>query len=598
MSLIDLRNITIGFRGPPLLDDVSCQIESGQHIGLLGRNGAGKTTLMRMIAGGVQPDRGTISIMTGTKISLLPQGVPVKAVGTIGEIVADGYRVHVGGAENEWQQHHSVEKILQRMGLDHDAEFQTLSSGMKRRVLLARTLVADPDVLLLDEPTNHLDVDAILWLEKLLSQWRTTFIFVTHDRMFLRKLATRILEIDQGRLFDWSCDYDTFLARKERALLAQEKQEALFDKRLAQEEAWIRQGIKARRTRNEGRVRALQEMRRQRRDRRQDPGQMNLRIDEGQRSGTLVASIKDVSFAYGDHLIVSELTTSLTRGDKIGIIGPNGIGKTTLLRLLLGQLAPNSGTIRIGSNVKIAYFDQLRQELDEQQTVQHSVGDGYDTVNVGGSSQHIIGYLQKFLFSPERARTPIKFLSGGERNRILLAKLFAKSANVIVLDEPTNDLDSESLELLEEQLVEFSGTVLLVSHDREFLNNVVTSTMVLEQGRVKEYDGGYDDWLRQKPEPIGPAKKREQKKKTAPNKNLENAVSTGRRKLSYKERQELSALPAKIEGLESEIAAVHERMAGPEYYQQAGEQIANTQACLDDMEKRLAAAYQRWEELE
>ena len=598
MSLIDLKNITIGFRGPPLLDDVSCQIESGQHIGLLGRNGTGKTTLMRMIAGGVQPDRGTISVMTGTKISLLPQDVPVKVVGTVGQIVADGYRAYVGGAENEWQQHHSVEKILQRMSLDHDAEFQTLSSGMKRRVLLARTLVADPDVLLLDEPTNHLDVDAILWLEKLLSQWRTTFIFVTHDRMFLRKLATRILEIDQGRLFDWSCDYDTFLARKERALLAQEKQEALFDKKLAQEEAWIRQGIKARRTRNEGRVRALQEMRRQRRDRRQDSGQMNLRIDEGQRSGTLVASIKDVSFAYGDQLIVSELTTSLTRGDKIGIIGPNGIGKTTLLRLLLGQLAPNSGTIRIGSNVQIAYFDQLRQELDEQQTVQHSVGDGYDTVNVGGSSQHIIGYLQKFLFSPERARTPIKFLSGGERNRILLAKLFAKSANVIVLDEPTNDLDSESLELLEEQLVEFSGTVLLVSHDREFLNNVVTSTMVLEQGRMKEYDGGYDDWLRQKPEPVGPAKKREQKQKTAPNKNLENAVSAGRRKLSYKERQELSALPAKIEGLESEIAAVHERMAKPEYYQQPGEQIANTQACLDDMKKRLAVAYQRWEELE
>jgi ATP-binding cassette subfamily F protein uup len=485
------------------------------------------------------------------------------------------------------------------MSLDGDARFETLSSGMKRRVLLARALVSDPDVLLLDEPTNHLDLDAILWLETFLARWKATLMFVTHDRMFLRTLATRILEIDRGRLFDWSCDYDTFLARKEQALVAQEKQDALFDKKLAQEEIWIRQGIKARRTRNEGRVRALKSMRQERNQRRGDPGQITLRIQEAQRSGTLVAGLKEISFSYPDQQIVNGFSTTVFRGDKIGIIGPNGAGKTTLLRLLLGELAPDAGTVRIGSNVQIAYFDQLREQLDEEQTVQHNVGDGYETVHVGGKPQHIIGYLQKFLFSPEQARTPVKFLSGGERNRILLAKLFTKPANVIVLDEPTNDLDAESLELLEQQLVTFQGTVLLVSHDREFLNNVVTSTLVFEQGSVQEYDGGYNDWLRQRHVSETPTKPRDRNHKNSAGKSLKKTTPpSGKRRLSYKEQQELTGLPAKIEQLESRIAETHQLMATTEYYQQPGEQIASRQARLDAMKKDLAAAYQRWEKLE
>ena len=596
MALITLQHVSIHFRGPPLLDDVSCQIESGQRIGLLGRNGTGKTTLMRMISGDLQPDNGTISVTAGKRVALLPQDVPQNVIGKVAEIVA---AVHWGNEQDDqsdWRQKNSVEQLLNRMGLDGAAQFETLSSGMKRRVLLAQALVTNPDVVLLDEPTNHLDLGAILWLETFLLRWKATLIFVTHDRMFLRKLATRILEIDRGRLFDWSCDYDTFLARKEQMLVAEEKQDALFDKKLAQEEAWIRQGIKARRTRNEGRVRSLKAMRKERSGRRVDPGQVTLRIDEGQRSGTLVAGIKDVSFSFGGRPIVNGFSTTVFRGDKIGIIGPNGVGKTTLLRLLLGELAPDSGTVRIGANLQVAYFDQLRQQLDEEQTVQHN---GYETVNIGGKSQHIMGYLQKFLFSPEQSRTCVKFLSGGERNRVLLAKLFTKPANVIVLDEPTNDLDAETLELLEQQLVAFSGTVLLVSHDREFLNNVVTSTMVFEHEGVKEYDGGYNDWLRQRPDPVEPVKQRDSKIKAAAGKSPKNiTVPSGRRRLSYKEQQELAGLPAKIEQLESEIAEIHQLMATPEYYQQPGGQIAGTQARLDDMERELGAAYQRWEELE
>ena len=599
MALITLQNVTIHFRGPPLLDDVSCQIESGQRIGLLGRNGTGKTTLMRMISGNLQPDHGSVSVSPGKRVALLPQEVPQNVAGTVSEVIAATAAGWKPGEQDDWRRKNNAGHLLKRMSLDGQARFETLSSGMKRRVLLARALVRDPDVLLLDEPTNHLDLEAILWLEQFLSRWKATLMFVTHDRMFLRTLATRILEIDRGRLFDWSCDYDTFLARKEQMLIAQEKQDALFDKKLAQEEAWIRQGIKARRTRNEGRVRALKDLRRQRTERRDDPGQMTLRIHEAQRSGTLVAGLKEISFSYPDQQIVNGFSTTVFRGDKIGIIGPNGAGKTTLLRLLLGELAPDSGTVRIGSNVHIAYFDQLREKLDEEQTVQHNVGDGYETVHVGGKPQHIIGYLQKFLFSPEQSRTPVKFLSGGERNRILLAKLFTKPANVIVLDEPTNDLDAESLELLEHQLVDFQGTVLLVSHDREFLNNVVTSTMVFEEGSVTEYDGGYDDWLRQRPEPDAPTKPRDKKNKTSAVQSAgDTARAPGKRRLSYKEQQELAGLPAKIEQLEVEIAEIHQLMATTEYYQRPGGQIASTQARLDTMEKDLAATYRRWEELE
>ena len=597
MSLIAIKELRIGFRGPLLLDGVSCQIEPGQRIGLLGRNGAGKTTLLRILSRQVEPDGGQVTIAPGVTVSLLPQEVPQHLTGTIQEIVSQGQPTGADDHDTAWMAEQRVKRILTEMQLAARARFETLSSGMKRRVLLARTFVGDPDVLLLDEPTNHLDLAAIEWLEDFLARWKTTLIFVTHDRMFLRKLATRILEIDRGRLFDWSCDYDTFLSRKEMALAAEETQNALFDKKLAEEEVWIRTGIKARRTRNEGRVRALEKLRRIRSDRRETSGKVQFSISAGERSGMLVAEVDSVSFAYGERSIVRDFSTSIMRGDKVGIIGANGAGKTTLLRIILGQLAPQSGSVRLGTNLQVAYFDQLRQQLDDEASVQENVADGYDTVRSGGSSRHVIGYLRDFLFSPERARMPVKSLSGGERNRLLLAKLFTKPANVIVLDEPTNDLDAETLELLEERLVEFAGTVLLVSHDRTFLNNVVTSTIVFEEGGVREYFGGYDDWLRQR-KPVVPGKVSEPPASRPPARRISEEPATGRRRLTYKERQELDALPASIEGFDAEIAALHRDMAQPQFYQQPGPQIAAEQARLKQLEEQLAAACLRWEELE
>src|SRR5688572_8933103 len=494
MSLVTVTELRIGFRGPTLLDGVSCQIGSGQRIGLLGRNGTGKTTLLRILSGQVEPDGGQVVYTPGATVSLLPQDVPEHLTGTTHDVVSQGLPIGASDHETAWKAEQRVKRILTEMQLAAEAPVETLSSGMKRRVLLARAIVSDPDLLLLDEPTNHLDLAAIEWLERFLLRWKTTLIFVTHDRMFLRRLATRILEIDRGRLFDWSCDYDTFRNRKEAALAAEETQNALFDKKLAEEEVWIRTGIKARRTRNEGRVRALENLRRIRSDRRESTGKVQLAIQEGERSGMLVAEVDRVSFAYGERSIVRDFSTSIMRGDKVGIIGPNGAGKTTLLRILLGQLEPQGGSVRLGTNLQVAYFDQLRQQLNDEASVQDNVADGYDTVRIGGASRHVIGYLRDFLFSAERARLPVKFLSGGERNRLLLAKLFSKPANVIVLDEPTNDLDTETLELLEERLVEFAGTILLVSHDRAFLNNVVTSTIAFEEDGVREYVGGYDDW--------------------------------------------------------------------------------------------------------
>lgn len=592
MALITINDVSIRFRGPALLDGVACQIEARQRIGLLGRNGAGKTTLMKMISGEVQPDSGKITLAPNVTTSLLPQDVPRAATGSIAEIVASGVTMDRNASGRAKM---SVDQILSRMQLDPKATFEALSSGMKRRVLLAKALVNDPDVLLLDEPTNHLDLDAIGWLEQFLLKWRATLIFVTHDRMFLRKLATRILEIDRGHLFDWSCDYDTFLERKEETLAAEEKQNALFDKKLAQEEAWIRQGIKARRTRNEGRVRALKRLREEYRERRKQIGNVNLRIQEGQRSGNLVAEAQNVSFSYGERMIVEAFSLTIFRGDKIGIIGPNGAGKTTLLRLLLGKLEPETGKVRTGTNLEVAYFDQLREQLNEEQTVQENVGDGYDHVNVGGKSQHVIGYLQNFLFSPERSRTEVRFLSGGERNRILLAKLFAKTANTIVLDEPTNDLDAETLELLESRLVEFNGTVLVVSHDREFLNNVVTSTIVFEPTGVRDYVGGYDDWVRQRPPTAVQVEKASPPKKPRPR---DDRVDSAKRKLSYKDQRELDSLPARIEELEAEIASLHEEMARPDFYKLPPRELTASQDRLKDLESQLETAYDRWQELE
>jgi len=593
MALISLQNVSIGFRGPNLLDNVSCQIEAGGRTGLLGRNGAGKSTLLKMLRGDVQPDHGAIAIASDIQVAYLQQDVPSGANQTVAQLTASGLSDRFRQAGSDWEGQQRVKQTLSQMELDGEATFETLSSGMKRRVLLARALVCRPELLLLDEPTNHLDIEAIRWLESFLLNWPGTLIFVTHDRMFLHRLATRILEIDRGRLFDWSCDYDTFLLRKEQALAAQEKQDALFDKKLAQEEAWIRQGIKARRTRNEGRVRALKNMREQRRQRRNSPGTVRMQIQSGARSGNLVTEVKDVSLAYSDCPVLIDFSTMIMRGDKIGIMGPNGAGKTTLLKILLGRIEPDSGTVRTGTNLQVAYFDQLRDQLNEAETIEQNVAEGHTHVDIGGKQKHIIGYLQEFLFTPDRARTPVKFLSGGERNRVLLARLFAKPANVIVLDEPTNDLDAETLEMLEAKLVEYEGTLLLVSHDRAFLNNVVTSTIVFEPQGVREYVGGYDDWLAQRSE-TGEKVQAKQEKQAKP----KAEPSPANRRLTYNQQRELEGLPHVIEELEADIAAIHRAMTDPSFFQRPGEQIAADQEKLNEMEVELAKAYTRWEELE
>jgi len=594
MSLVTLRELSIGFNGPLLLDAVDCRIEAKQRIGLLGRNGSGKTTLMRLIVGQLEPDSGEIVVASGRRVSLLRQDVPADMHGTVSELIESGL---VGVELAEWELQQRLEQIAARMNLDLGAPVDSLSSGMKRRVLLAQAIVSEPDLLLLDEPTNHLDIDAISWLEGFLSAWPGTVLFVTHDRAFLRSLATRILEIDRGRLFDWSCDYATFLERKEAALAAEEKQNALFDKRLKQEEVWIRQGIKARRTRNEGRVRALEKMRLERQQRREKTGQAKIRIQQGQRSGNLVMVADEVTFAFPDQPIVERFSTEVMRGDKVGLIGPNGVGKTTLLRLLLRTLEPQAGSVRHGTNLQVAYFDQLREQLDDQQSVLDNVGEGSDSVMVDGKPKHLIGYLQDFLFSPERARTEVRFLSGGERNRILLAKLFSKPANVIVLDEPTNDLDAETLELLEAKLVEYQGTVLVVSHDRTFLNNVVTSTIVFEEQGVREYVGGYDDWLRQRsaggePKNVGGGAKQKPTSKSSERKKSQS------QRLGFNEQQELKKLPSVIERLEQQIATLHEKMADPEYFRRSAEVLAADKRTLSECEQQLAAAFEHWAKLD
>lgn len=614
MSLVTITDLSIRFRGPALFEHVSCRIEPGQRIGLLGRNGAGKTTLMKIICGNLEPDAGTVLVEPATHVAILGQDVPQDLTGSVYQIVAGGLEGMTGTEGDpleDWEIQVEVDQILSRMNLDADTRFEKLSSGMKRRVLLAKAIVTKPDLLLLDEPTNHLDIDAIDWMEDFLSKARFAIMFVTHDRVFLQKMATRILEIDRGQLFDWTCDYQTFLLRKEQALEAQEKQDALFDKKLAEEEIWIRKGIKARRTRNEGRVRALKAMRELRSERRTKTGTSKIQIQEAQRSGAMVIETKEASFAYktdaGQHAIFSDFSTTVMRGDKVGIIGRNGAGKSTLLKCLLGQLEPTSGSIRLGTNVEIAYFDQLRQQLDEEKTVQENVGGLSDQIEINGRKKHVLGYLQDFLFEPERARTKVKFLSGGERNRILLAKLFARPANVIVLDEPTNDLDAETLELLEERLVEFGGTVLMVSHDRAFLNNVVTSTIVFEESGLNEYVGGYDDWIRQtETSPMKTAPKTNSKTiakasahgSAAASNPKKNASGDAPRKMKYKEKLELEKLPGEIDRLENEIASIHQTMGNPDFYQHPKKEISTMQARLKKVEAKLEAAMQRWEELE
>ncbi len=589
----------MGFGKPALIEHANLQIERGERVCLLGRNGTGKSTLLKLINGDLIPDSGEIVRQKGLHTAYLSQEIPGELHGTVFDIVSTGLEMQVRGASprdiaHEPKKTHRIEKIVSQMQLDADAEFNTLSSGLKRRVLLAKGLACDPDILLLDEPTNHLDVDSITWLEEFLLRYGGTLLFVTHDRTFLKKLATRILELDRGYLASWACDYETFLVRKQAVLDAEESQQTVFDKKLAQEEVWIRQGIKARRTRNEGRVRALEEMRNARRERRQVMGTVRMQTQEAERSGALVIKVEDVSYSYDTKPVVNGFSAAIMRGDKIGIIGPNGAGKTTLLRLLLGELAPQHGSVRHGTRLNITYFDQLRAQLKEDKSVFDNIGDGNDVIVFNGKPRHVISYLQDFLFSPDRVRVPVNALSGGERNRLLLARLFARPSNVLVMDEPTNDLDMETLELLEELLLDYQGTLLLVSHDRTFLNNVVTSTLVFEgEGRVNEYVGGYDDWERQS----------EGKKKEGTEKIPEKTEPVRRqrerpRKLTFKEQRELESLPHRIEALEAEQQQLYQAMSDPLFFQKGKDEIANIRARASSLEHELAEAYHRWEALE
>ncbi|HEU4698272.1 MAG TPA: ATP-binding cassette domain-containing protein [Gemmatimonadales bacterium] len=639
MALLTLRQASLALGGPALLDDVTLAIDRGERVCLVGRNGAGKSTLLRVVAGAQPLDAGEVVRQQGATITMLPQEIPSDVAGTAFEVVSQGLG-HLGDllaryhdvshrlatetsdallaqldrlhrqveAADGWRLHHRVETVLSHLGLDPDAEFTALSGGLKRRVLLAQALVRGPDLLLLDEPTNHLDIESIDWLERFLLDEGRTLLFVTHDRAFLRHLATRIVELDRGRLLDWACDYDTFLARKEEALAAEAKQWAEFDKKLAQEEAWIRQGIQARRTRNEGRVRRLEAMREQRRARRTQPGAARMQLQEAERSGRLVIEAKGVAFAYDHRPVVQDFSTTIVRGDRVGIIGPNGSGKTTLLRLLLGELAPQAGTVRHGTGVEVAYFDQLRAQLDEAASVRDNVTlGGGDTVVFNGQHRHVMSYLEDFLFTPDRAHQPVRALSGGERNRLLLARLFTRSFNLLVLDEPTNDLDIETLDLLEELLLDFDGTLLVVSHDRDFLDHVVTSTLVLEGGgRVGEYAGGYSDWKRvEETRPaIEPAAAGRSASKSAATGARASAAAPlappapKPRKLTWKEQRELEGLPERIEALETEQRELHAALADPDFYRrEGGDALAAASKRLEALEGELAEAYARWETL-
>ena len=606
MRLITFHEVGFTWRKPPILEDVNLAIDTGERIGLLGRNGTGKSTLLKLIAGEIQPDHGTVRTAPKLRISRLIQEVPDDVGGTISDVISGGWATAHDPSDEEaihnqqWQLDAALDRTLTRMQLDPARPFASLSAGLKRRTLLGRAIISQPDLLLLDEPTNHLDIESILWLEDFLKGYSGAYIFVTHDRAFLRALATRILEIDRGRLLDWECDYTTFLKRKADVLAAEEKQAALFDKKLAQEEVWIRKGIEARRTRNEGRVRALEAMRRQRVERRQKIGDVKMQAATLERSGELVAELTDVSFAYEARPIIKKFSTLISRGDKIGIVGPNGAGKSTLIKLLLGQLQPTAGKIRLGTRLETLYFDQLREQIDGEKTVADNVSDGGDQVVLQGKPRHIYGYLQDFLFTPERARQPAKFLSGGERNRLLLARLFKRTSNLLVLDEPTNDLDEETLELLEEIVSSYEGTLLLVSHDREFLNNVVTSVLALDgDGNVSEYSGGYDDYARQKAI---------QEAKSTPTPSVSNhkhfastqnvTAKPVKAKLSFKEQKELEALPTKIEQAEADREALHTAMASPNFYQQEAAAITTAVAQLAKVDELLAQLYARWEELE
>jgi ABC transport system ATP-binding/permease protein len=621
MSLIQLLNVDFSVGGPLLLEQVDLSLDTGERVCIVGRNGAGKSTLLKLIAGELHPDDGEIRLQGGTRIARLTQEVPQDTAGSVFDVVADGLgelghllaRYHhlldegdmdgLGDvqaqieAQNAWDLDSRVQQVIERLELPAHTDFSELSGGMKRRVLLGQALVRDPNLLLLDEPTNHLDIEAIAWLEGFLKGFAGSIVFITHDRSFLRALATRIVEIDRGAVTSWPGDYDNYLRRREERLHAEAQANAHFDRKLAQEEVWIRQGIKARRTRNEGRVRALKAMRRERSERREQSGNARITLATAQSSGRKVIEAKHVTQAYGGRTLLHDLSTTIMRGDRVGIMGPNGAGKSTLLKILLGELKPQEGEVTLGTGLEVAYFDQHRSVLDDRLNALDNVAEGREYIELNGQRKHIIGYLQDFLFSPERARAPITRLSGGERNRLLLAKLFAQPSNLLVMDEPTNDLDVETLELLEELLNEYTGTLLLVSHDRDFIDNVVTSTLVLEgDGVVGEYIGGYSDWLRQKP--VAQPAKQAPAKNASASTPVASAPAAPKKKLSFKEQRELELLPAKLEQLEAEIARRTEAMNAPGYFQQDAATITRGNEELAKVQAELETAFARWEELE
>ncbi|HET9032514.1 MAG TPA: ATP-binding cassette domain-containing protein [Dokdonella sp.] len=623
MALIELRKLDYSIGGPLLLDGIDFALEPRERVCVVGRNGAGKSTLLKLLDREIRPDDGEVRVTPGVVVARLAQEVPQGTEGTIFDVVADAlgeigkllaqyhHLIHelsddsdmraladVQGrieAANGWDLDRRVTEVLSKLELPEDEEFSAQSGGMKRRVLLAQALVLDPDVLLLDEPTNHLDIEAIAWLEEFLKNFTGSVIFITHDRRFVRSLATRIVEIDRGSLTSWPGDYENYLRRREERLHAEAQANALFDKKLAQEEIWIRQGIKARRTRDEGRVRRLEAMRNERRERRNQTGNVRMQVGGAQNSGRKVIEVKGIHYAIPGRTLIADFSTTIMRGDRIGLIGPNGSGKTTLLRILLGQLEPQAGEVKIGTQLEIAYFDQHRAQLREDMSALDNVADGREFIEINGSRKHAIGYLQDFLYTPERARSPISALSGGERNRLLLARLFAKPSNLLVMDEPTNDLDVETLELLEEMLVDYAGTLLLVSHDREFLDNVVTSTLALEgEGRVGEYVGGYAEWLRQRPQAMAMRTHNE----AAAEKVEALAPLPTRRKLAYKEMRELEKLPAEIETLEKRIGELTLAMNDPAFFKQPADTIVSANETMAKAQAELDHAYARWQELE
>ena len=635
MTLLKFTDVSLAYGAMPLLERVSWQIARGERVCIIGRNGTGKSSMLRLVKGDQLGDEGAVWRAPGLKIGELPQELPTADGRTVFDVVAEGLagvgkllaeyhhlsqNIHTAEdldklmhvqqdleARDGWRLQQLVDSTLSRLQLPADKTLAELSGGWRRRVLLAQALVSEPDLLLLDEPTNHLDIGAIAWLEEALLNFNGAVLFITHDRSFLQNLATRILELDRGGLIDWNGDYASFLEHKEQQLAAEETANALFDKRLAQEEVWIRQGIKARRTRNEGRVRALKELRVERSQRRERTGKANIQLDTADKSGKQVMVLENVSFAHpGGPQLVKDFSMVLQREDRIGLLGANGTGKTTLLKLLLGDLQPTSGKLEVGTRLEVAYFDQLRYQLDLEKTVIDNVAEGRDFIEIDGQNRHVLSYLGDFLFSPQRARTPVKALSGGERARLLLAKLFSKPANLLVLDEPTNDLDVETLELLEEVLLTFKGTVLMVSHDRAFLDNVVTSTLVFEgDGLVREYVGGYQDWLRQggSPRLLGVGETRESKSaaaavepEVAPAPVPEVEVS--KKKLSYKLQRELEAIPARIDQLESQLAVVQKEMSDPAFYQQPAEETQTILARMQDLQLELDKLLERWAELE